>query len=685
VQRDDHQSQMADHPVTDLSYGHLGKASYDTEENEWKFSVDLNNSEHRYSFKLDSVNSATGSSIQQLVPFKEWLAPSIRQIPQGEQRPSDVLKLQLKWLAKMYPETFPADTLVAELSKVDLSQKDVPMHIGSLLTVARAVDTDRVSGSRTTQILAVPCGDAGHILRLIRPRVEVRGWEKHSAARLTVLDSDTPEYGHWIGEGGIIRQILASDTENGSGTWLAVRQDTATTIFRPQYGRLHDASTISNGYPELFRISQLNPNPVASLTADQTQSRAHADVAFNPWYARQFAVVDTSGIWSIWDLEVAHGKKASQILSPSKRGSIYHDYIPDPLQKSEDFGHFDGWYRILWVCNISTMILCNRRHLAMVNLSGGTSRLQTVDIVRVKSQDWILDIKRSVTNNSHLFVLTTSRIFWVKVVPDKGGTEIRSSAVRIILSYRHFRNVDDETMRLVVLRDTSVSVLITSSLSPLVQFYCFIESTNPDEVQVSYQGSFHLRREEGHISDENGLLNVCFLPCPLVLSTSMRSAGAGLQYIEKDVRFFQVWALDVSLGLRSSTFAVHDQSTKTKDEVLSITAPALRVRQSGRRFGSKVIAESFIVPEGEQDEDDIDHIEEVNMQHNMQNTLVDYWQDDLRYRIDWRRIYRHVFGLDLKDKRSASEDVPSIRELLARTSDHIHQGLENTELATSTM
>lgn len=35
---------MADHRVTDLSYGHLGKASYDTEENEWKFSVNLDQS-----------------------------------------------------------------------------------------------------------------------------------------------------------------------------------------------------------------------------------------------------------------------------------------------------------------------------------------------------------------------------------------------------------------------------------------------------------------------------------------------------------------------------------------------------------------------------------------------------------------------------------------------------------------
>jgi RNA polymerase I-specific transcription initiation factor RRN6 len=31
---------MTDHRVTDLSYGHLGKATYDLEENVWNFTVD---------------------------------------------------------------------------------------------------------------------------------------------------------------------------------------------------------------------------------------------------------------------------------------------------------------------------------------------------------------------------------------------------------------------------------------------------------------------------------------------------------------------------------------------------------------------------------------------------------------------------------------------------------------------
>lgn len=48
---------------------------------------------------------------------------------------------------------------------------------------------------------------------------------------------DTPDQGLYEFEnGGTIRQISFSNEEDGTGTWLAVRQDTATTILRIVYG-----------------------------------------------------------------------------------------------------------------------------------------------------------------------------------------------------------------------------------------------------------------------------------------------------------------------------------------------------------------------------------------------------------------------------------------------------------------
>ncbi|KAF8863503.1 hypothetical protein BDZ45DRAFT_722283 [Acephala macrosclerotiorum] len=654
---------MTDHRVTDLSYGHLGKASYDTEENEWKFSVNLDQK----------------SFIQQLTPFKEWHPPSIRNIPQGKEPPSAILKSQRRWLSKARPELFPANCLALNLSK---EQSETSPHVGSLLAVGRAVDPDRVSGSRTTRILAVPHGDAGHILRLIKPRAETRGWGKRSAARLTLLESESPEYGHWVGEGGAIRQILAADSEGESGAWLAVRQDTATTIFRPQYGRLHDASTRPNNFPERFPASQLNPNPVATLTTEKSQSRMHADTAFNPWYARQFAVVDTQGIWSIWDLEKPHSKSKRQLLVPGGRGGIYDNYEPDPIHTAPAPGHFDGWYKILWVCNISTLVICNRRQLAVIDLSANQSRLQGEDIVLPKSHDWILDIKRSGTNECHLFVLTTSRIFWVEVVP-KGGEGERALGLKVLLSYRHFKNADDETMKLVALNDHKISVLITSSTSPLVLFYRFGEFMDPLDVPSSCQGSFSWSNEVEKKHVGAALSHLCFLPLALTPSTSVTPAGPGLEYMDSEVKFFQAWILGAGLEMSSILCATHSQPSEA-NKILPITAPTSRVRKSVNRFGSRIAEESFIVQDGMEEEDDLDRIQRDSLEHDMQIMLLDEWQDDLRFRINWRRVYRRIFGLDLGEKLPAPKAIPTMAELFVRVSDHIRHGMEDNELATST-
>jgi len=42
VPQEEDPNQMTDHRVTDLSYGHLGQATYDPEAQEWTFSVDVN-------------------------------------------------------------------------------------------------------------------------------------------------------------------------------------------------------------------------------------------------------------------------------------------------------------------------------------------------------------------------------------------------------------------------------------------------------------------------------------------------------------------------------------------------------------------------------------------------------------------------------------------------------------------
>ncbi len=367
----------------------------------------------------------------------------------------------MKWLMKAQPEVFPAIQIASSFA-LSTPRVDFTTHVGPLLIAGRAADVDRVSGSRTPRILAMTYGEAGHILRIIKPRTETRGWVPRTGAKLSLLEVDVPEYGDWLSSGGVIHQIASADDEKGSGTWLAARQNIGVTIFRPLYGRLHNPRNPANGYSETLTYSKINPNPVAVLTIKRTMSTGHSDFAFNPWYARQFAVVDTKGTWSIWDFDQKHGKASSQSLTESKRGNIKDGYLPDPESKVPNIGHADGWHRVLWVCNVNIIVVCNRQHLVAFNVESEPIRLQSQDSLAFNSSDWILDVKRSALNASHLFLLTTSRILWIEVIPseEQNEPESASGSARVLLSYRHFRDADDETLRLSVLKNENSMYLM---------------------------------------------------------------------------------------------------------------------------------------------------------------------------------------------------------------------------------
>ena len=71
-----------------------------------------------------------------------------------------------------------------------------------------------------------------------------------------------------------------------------------------------------------------------------------------------------------------------------------------------------------------------------------------------KSADQIVDMKRSPSNLSHIFLLTSSRIFWLNVSNYQnhrgGGLE---AGAQILLSWVHFRDQQDSSLRLNVLDD----------------------------------------------------------------------------------------------------------------------------------------------------------------------------------------------------------------------------------------
>lgn len=350
------------------------------------------------------------------------------------------------------PEVGPASGVLSLLNR-DSNKAMADACPSTLLAVGLASDIDKVSSTRKLHILALPGGKAGNLLRLIKPRVEGLGWEGHNGIKLRVLDPASSEECYWLGKGGPIRHISFGVDTEGLTSWLAVRRPESTAILRPLFRRLPVTSTLPKDFLERNKPSRLCPNHILTLESSRTGGRAHADVSFNPWYVRQFAVVDQQGYWSIWDIEGQKRKRVTFEAIPGKFGHVHDGWNME--QGSKPLKNADGWGRILWAANVSTLVVCDRRSIAVFSLKEQPKRLFSPDLINVTSTDWILDVKRSLTKADQIFVLTTTQIFWVQItaVGEDGDNESRDVGSKILLSCRHFRHGEDDALKLEIVEE----------------------------------------------------------------------------------------------------------------------------------------------------------------------------------------------------------------------------------------
>jgi RNA polymerase I-specific transcription initiation factor RRN6 len=254
------------------------------------------------------------------------------------------------------------------------------------------------------------------------------------------------EKGFWVEDAVPIQQICFAQGDNRA-SFLAVRLPMKTRIFRPVY---HDRRKSAVRSP-LYELpsSRIDPHPILSISPDQTGGAPHADVTFNPDYQRQFGIVDQKGNWSIWDIDggsrrVSKYTASCTILGPL-RGS------QDGIENTEPMTQEDGWARILWVGDVNTVVVCNRRELKVFDISGNQfTALKSPELMAEHAADWILDVKKHPLYAHRFFVLTSTHLFLAVVTCKKdvlGNSDMEPGA-RILLSWTHFRGLEDITLQL---------------------------------------------------------------------------------------------------------------------------------------------------------------------------------------------------------------------------------------------
>jgi RNA polymerase I-specific transcription initiation factor RRN6 len=437
---------MAEGTLGHLNYGHAGTATFDTDSHEWSFARQFSPTTlKQVEIRESSAVELTAAPVQlrqaavstRLTDAKNNAKAIIREHPQLVAA-HDLLPELAITSAAIVSATATYDPLVSSL-----------FSTGSITSAARSGRWDN-----PRRMAATVTGEAGNVLRLGVLYKEILGWGREDVDyqytpsvqdQSVWLQSETlrhTECGYWSGGAAPIQQVCFAQTQDKSNL-LAVRLLTKTVIFRPFYSQRPQPAEQSpyHKLPPSF----VDAHPILSLDNYQSGGSAHADVAFNPDFQLQFAVIDQNQTWSVWDIE--HGRKGNDYkLSCAVHGSITPPEDADP--KGED-----GWARILWVGDVNTIFVCNRRHASIVGIKGGSFEyLPCPSLISSRTSDWILDVKRHPFVRGCFFVLTSTELVLMAVIT---ASEVIDATVgpmgaRVLLSWRHYRGSEDFTLSMSV-------------------------------------------------------------------------------------------------------------------------------------------------------------------------------------------------------------------------------------------
>ncbi|KAI5291452.1 hypothetical protein KEM52_000166, partial [Ascosphaera acerosa] len=237
------------------------------------------------------------------------------------------------------------------------------------------------------------------------------------------------------------------------------------------------------------------------------------------------ALVDAQGNWSIWDV--------SQI---SLRENLWRAQrvLAGCVGRAAPAERHDGWARVMWLGSVNQLLLCERQRLTVVHRGvvvkqdakeeGGDDSEAKYEVKKELEQgseqtgfyqfpsdalnldrpsEWVLDVVRSRTNMSDVFVLTTLKLVWMSLTVDDddgdgglgGGHFTASQAAsapasppRLVvrLEWYHHRDAEDVGLKLSPLHvGKDFSLVLYSQLNPLAQIYRFAYSPLDPSIPIS--------------------------------------------------------------------------------------------------------------------------------------------------------------------------------------------------------
>ncbi|KAK8212151.1 RNA polymerase I-specific transcription initiation factor RRN6-like protein [Phyllosticta capitalensis] len=584
---------MTDRSINDLHYGHLGFPSYDVDNHQWNFT------------RLPGQRKELRPLGEPEISVKDSGAEQV------EQDTTSIDVFRNRHFTGWHPDFWMNKDILSRDAQVSravgtVSAKYDPLR-GDLLAYGKARDTHNKGSRATLNFVALPGGRAGEALRLIRTVQERHGWRSDKSIYVSAPGLDSGDTGWWCGDGAPILQVVAAAPMSEEvETYLAARTARSVHLFRPLFHRKTvPASQVTNSHSS-FPPSRMEAKPLVNFTLKPNES-AYADFAFNPWYQRQFATLNQEGAWTIWDLEGRQATKYRYKTIPSFSGRL--ESIEENFEQDEDqHGHYDHWGRIIWVKDVSTVAVCNRRNIVVSDFRGHSARL-SASTLRLDKTTWILDIRRDPLDNGRMLVLTASHVLVIQVPNLEDADPEKSTNAVVLLAWRHFRDIEDTTLQITsVAHDEECIILLRSLKDDVVTSVRYTRNEDSDSTLISCSDLTELNvgLKDGYTSTSGPALGIHVLPLEYSSNSRALVSGPGHGYRKHGVQIFRMWFLSAKMEIYKQFGFVwdpeYDQSKspwKTAPVIESLSWSKKHAHQS-----SAVVKDNFVVPDGYASDDE---------------------------------------------------------------------------------
>ncbi|KAL5117871.1 hypothetical protein ACEQ8H_004189 [Pleosporales sp. CAS-2024a] len=526
---------MAESTLSRLNYGHAGTCAFDIESQKWHFARNFAVQ------KLKQIGIRDRRSI-------ETIPAAVQSSPTAFSTRTTDAKHSANDLVHDHPQLALAKDLLPSLAVTSAAIASTASTydplVGALFSTGSITYVDNRAGAwdNPRRIAAMVSGEAGNILRLSIFHQEDLGWGSDKTVWIRGDTLRGTEAGYWNEDAAPIQQVCFSQSEDRS-TLLAVRLLTKTVIFRPFYSSRPQPAMRSRYYD--LPHSLIDAHPILSLCAERTGGSPHVDVSFNPDFQLQFAVVDQNHVWSVWDID--HKRRGSEYeLSCMVQGPI--TTAEDALAAGED-----GWARIMWTGDVSTILVCNRRTLSVIAIAGGSfTYLPCTPVVSPRTSDWILDVKRHPVLRSCFFVLTSSELCLMAMTTPNEAVDatVGPEGARLLLSWVHYRGTEDFTLHMTIsmLNANNLCVLLHSRLNNLTQVFVVPDASSRSTALVSSTDPTALDLEVGGAGH---ILKLTLEPCRYHGDTS-RGHNSATSYLADGVAFYKLFVLRSDLSVHET-------------------------------------------------------------------------------------------------------------------------------------